>query len=123
MADAIRSILWRRIDQPGHEAARIVPDGSGWRVLGCAVCAFEGQPCRLEYSILCDSQWKTRSAEGTGFVGTTEVKKHVQVNGANWLLNGKASPAVAGCIDVDLNFSPVTNTLPIRRLNLAVGQE
>ena len=28
-----------------------------------------------------------------------------------------------GCIDVDLNFSPSTNLLPIRRLGLAVGEE
>ena len=32
-------------------------------------------------------------------------------------------PAVAGCVDLDLNFSPSTNLLPIRRLNLSVGQE
>jgi hypothetical protein len=30
-------------------------------------------------------------------------------------------PAVAGCIDIDLGFSPSTNLLPIRRLSLAVG--
>lgn len=30
---------------------------------------------------------------------------------------------MAGCTDLDLNFSPSTNTLPIRRLNLAIGQE
>jgi hypothetical protein len=30
---------------------------------------------------------------------------------------------VAGCIDLDLGFSPSTNLLPIRRLGLAVGQE
>jgi hypothetical protein len=29
---------------------------------------------------------------------------------------------VEGCVDVDLNFSPSTNTLPIRRLDLEVGQ-
>ena len=28
-----------------------------------------------------------------------------------------------GCVDVDLNFSPSTNLLPIRRLGLAVGEE
>jgi len=38
-------------------------------------------------------------------------------------MNGKECPEVAGCIDLDLNFSPSTNLLPIRRLNLAVGQE
>jgi hypothetical protein len=30
---------------------------------------------------------------------------------------------VEGCGDLDLNFSPSTNLLPIRRLNLAVGEE
>jgi hypothetical protein len=34
-----------------------------------------------------------------------------------------AQPSVTGCIDLDLNFSPSTNLLPIRRLNLAVGDE
>ena len=28
-----------------------------------------------------------------------------------------------GCIDLDLNFSPSTNLLPIRRLDLAIGTE
>jgi hypothetical protein len=37
-------------------------------------------------------------------------------------MNGTECAAVAGCVDVDLNFSPSTNTLPIRRLQLAVGQ-
>jgi hypothetical protein len=40
-----------------------------------------------------------------------------------WRLNCIEQPTVTGCIDVDLNFSPSTNLLPIRRLNLAVGQE
>jgi hypothetical protein len=31
-------------------------------------------------------------------------------------------PQFNGCIDVDLGISPSTNTLPIRRLNLAIGQ-
>jgi hypothetical protein len=39
-----------------------------------------------------------------------------------WSLNGIACPEVAGCIDLDLNFSPCTNLLPIRHLTLAVGQ-
>src|SRR5205814_2718699 len=29
---------------------------------------------------------------------------------------------VRGCLDVDLGITPSTNTLPIRRLGLAVGQ-
>lgn len=118
------SILWRRLDRPGHEAASIFAEQSAWRLIGCAVFEYEGKPCRLEYSILCDGQWKTRSAEVSGWIGNTTVKKHLQVNSeAIWQLNGEMCPAVSGCIDVDLNFSPSTNLLPIRRLNLAVGQQ
>jgi hypothetical protein len=28
---------------------------------------------------------------------------------------------IAGCVDIDLGWSPSTNTIPIRRLNLRVG--
>ncbi|MFW8594375.1 putative glycolipid-binding domain-containing protein [Cribrihabitans neustonicus] len=32
-----------------------------------------------------------------------------------------AIPALEGCIDVDIGITPATNTLPVRRLGLAVG--
>lgn len=38
-------------------------------------------------------------------------------------MNGAECPNVEGCLDLDLNFSPSTNLLPIRRLALAAGQE
>jgi hypothetical protein len=38
-------------------------------------------------------------------------------------LNGIEIPEVEGCVDIDLNFSPSTNLLPIRRLRLNVGDE
>ena len=44
-------------------------------------------------------------------------------SGQRWRLNNVDCPAVVGRIDVDLGFSPSTNTLPIRRLNLAIGEE
>jgi hypothetical protein len=37
-------------------------------------------------------------------------------------LNGRACPAVAGCVDLDLNFTPATNLMPLRRLDLPVGE-
>lgn len=40
----------------------------------------------------------------------------------NWWLNEAEQPEVAGCTDIDLNFSPSTNLLPIRRLGLEVGE-
>jgi uncharacterized protein len=37
-------------------------------------------------------------------------------------MNGDEVPAVQGCTDVDLNFSPATNLLPIKRLKLDIGE-
>ena len=42
---------------------------------------------------------------------------------ARWLLNNEPVPSARGCLDIDLNFSPSTNLLPVRRLNLTVGHE
>jgi hypothetical protein len=38
-----------------------------------------------------------------------------------WIHNDIEVPTLDGCIDVDLNFTPSTNTLPIRRLALPIG--
>jgi hypothetical protein len=88
-----------------------------------ALLAYEGSACRLDYVIACDHEWLTQSAVVSGWVGTRVIDITLTRDAsARWDLNGTACPAVAGCVDVDLNFSPSTNTLPIRRLQLAIGQ-
>jgi len=121
---AATSILWRRLDMPGHEAARLDEGaGAGSVLAGTAAFAHQGMPCCLRYSIQLDAAWRTRSASVDGFVGEREVSVELAVEDGVWSLNGVAQPAVAGCIDLDLNFSPSTNLLPIRRLAPAVGEE
>jgi hypothetical protein len=118
------TILWRRVDAPGHEAARVDERGSAGFVLsGTAAFAHQRAPCCLRYRILLDDAWRTRSATVDGFVGEREVSVELVVENTAWSLNGVAQPAVAGCVDLDLNFSPSTNLLPIRRLELGIGDE
>ena len=96
----------------------------GWRLEGTAVFLHERQPCRLNYSIQCDSRWRTIWGKVEGWVGREIVEIDVTVDAAQrWSLNGTETGEVSGCIDLDLNFSPVTNLLPIRRLKLDIGQE
>jgi uncharacterized protein len=122
--EADRSVLWRRLDRPGHESARVSLRDSGWSLTGTAVFAQDEQPCRLDYQVLCDSNWLTSSGSVSGWVGDETVAIELSVDPARrWRLNGRECPAVAGCIDLDLNFSPSTNLLPIRRLGLGVGEE
>lgn len=117
------AILWRRLDLPGHEACRLTEREAGWDLAGTAIFAYEGQACRLDYAIACDEQWRTLSALVSGWVGEQDVEIEVIRDEAGlWRLNLDLIPEVEGCIDVDLNFSPSTNTLPIRRFDLEVGQ-
>ena len=117
------SILWRRIDTSGHETARVYGDEDGWYLDGSAIFLYEGKPCRLEYLIECDAEWKTSIVTVDGFVGDEVIAIEIESEDGVWYLNGEEVDAVEGCTDIDLNFSPVTNLLPIKRSELAVGDE
>lgn len=119
-----RSILWRRLDRPGHEFARVAREGSEWSLSGTAAFLHEGAPCRLDYAVVCNERWETKAAWVTGWVGNESVGIEARVEpGGVWLSNGVEVSAVRGAVDLDLNFSPSTNLLPIRRLSLEIGQE
>ncbi len=116
------TILWRRLDLPGHEAAELLPVADGWRLSGVAALAESGRPCRLEYLITCNANWYTRRCLVRGYVGAEQVKLDLaRDRHAKWTRNGVPTPHLTGCVDVDLAFSPATNLLPIRRLNLEIG--
>jgi uncharacterized protein len=118
------SILWRRLDRPGHEACRLSFRRPDWHLAGTAAFAHDGRACRLDYLVVCDAGWRTLSGEVAGWVGDEEVEIELAADAARrWRLNGKECPEVSGCTDLDLNFSPSTNLLPVRRLCLGVGQE
>ncbi|HEX8903917.1 MAG TPA: putative glycolipid-binding domain-containing protein [Longimicrobiaceae bacterium] len=121
---APRSILWKRLDVPGHEAARLEHAHGRWDLAGASIFTHDGRVCRLYYDIVCADDWRTVRARVAGWVGEQSVEVSIEVDRAGrWRLNGAECPQVEGCIDVDLNFSPSTNLLPIRRLALDVGQE
>ena len=116
-------IVWRRNDWPGHEAALVREREAGWELSGTAVFVYETRGCRLDYVVACDVGWRTVTAQVEGWVGDDPVHVAITVDTqGRWWMNEREVPAVAGAVDVDLNFSPSTNLLPIRRLQLAVGQ-
>ena len=124
MHPRLETIIWRRLDTPGHESAGIFRIKSRWTLMGTAVFLYDRRSCRLDYLVRCDHQWQTVSAKIEGWVGNRLIDINISVDSErNWQLNRKKCVEVKGCVDLDLNFSPLTNTLPVRRLNLAVGQE
>ncbi len=113
---------WRRLDVPGREDARVERTSGGWRLTGQLDVEEDGVPARLRYRIDCDDAWRTRAARIEGEMGGRPVRFDLAADGAGqWMRDGHPVPDVAGALDVDLGFTPATNTLPIRRLALAVG--
>jgi uncharacterized protein len=120
---AIESILRRGFVLPGHEACWLFSQASRWHLEGTAVFSHEQQPCRLDYQVICDAAWRTLSGKVEGWLGNTVVDIQIKTDLTGlWWLNDLERSDVMGCIDVDLNFSPSTNLIPIRRLDLAVGE-
>ena len=113
---------WRRLDVPGREDARVERTSSSWRLTGELEVLEAGVAARLRYAIDCDPQWCTRSATIDGEADGTPVRFALVSDGSgHWTRDGEPVHELEGALDVDLGFTPATNTLPIRRLGLGVG--
>ena len=116
-------IRWRRLDVPGREDALFQRTAFGWRLSGDIEVEEAGRAARLRYAIDCDPRWRTRSALVEGVVGGHRTRIALESDGAgHWTRDAVPLPELAGALDVDLGVTPATNTLPIRRLGLAVGE-
>jgi hypothetical protein len=123
VAKLIDSILWRRLDTPGHDACGLHETNGGWRLEGAAVCLERGAVARLAYRVSCDSSWRTQHGDVSGYLGSRALQLRVERSASGlWTLNGAAVPGLEGCVDLDLGFTPATNLLPIRRCALSSGQ-
>lgn len=84
--------------------------------------AWEGEPWRISYAIDLDAEGRTR-AVAVEADGAAPVSVALVADGAGrWLRDGHVVIDSPDALDVDLGFSPSTNTLPIRRLGVAVGE-
>jgi hypothetical protein len=116
-------ILWHRLDHPGHELAELALHRSGHVLQGSAVFGSKAGPCRLNYLVVCNRKWETSWGTVVGRAGAKAVTVDVRRRKGRWLLHGNEVSGLDDAIDLDLNFSPSTNLLPIRRLRLGIGEK
>lgn len=117
------AFFWRKLDHPGHDSCRLFKLSNGWRLAGAAVFWDDGRPCHFHYEVLTDAAWRTRRATVAGYLGNRAIDLRINAAGnERWKVGGEAQNSVAGCVDVDLAFTPATNLIALRRLSLKVGQ-
>lgn len=116
------TVLWKRLDTPGHDACRLVVIEVGWRLVGTALFRHAGEAARLDYRVEGDRSWRTQQGHVHGWLGRRDVEIGIERTAAGWTLDGAEVPGLEGCVDLDLGFTPATNVLPIRRLALGLSE-
>ena len=118
---SVASGLWRWLAGTGLERFEFIQAGEQWVLRGTILTKPES-PAEARYEVVCDARFRTRLAQITLCDSSGERKLEITTENGRWYANGQEAPAVRGAIDVDLGWSPSTNTLPIRRLRFEVGQ-
>ncbi len=123
MTHYLRTVLWRNEAFHMYEFCALKDTGQTFQFEGVVVTVEEEKPIRIAYQLLFDRQGLTQTVEVDAVGGLRD--RHLQLivdKQRTWFWNGCELPECQGFADVDLGFSPATNTLPIRRLNLQPGE-
>jgi uncharacterized protein len=115
-------IGWAALRWPGLEHVVVSADEDGCRAEGRLIMAETGL-ISVRYSLACGPGWRFRAVTltVTGAAGRTVLTLARQPDGG-WLADGRPRPDLGSCDDIDINCTPLTNTLPIRRLGWSAGR-
>ena len=108
-----RTLLWRRDDTIGFEWCLVHLVDDRLSAHGVQVAA-KPEPYRLDYRVETGPEYVTRSvharAEGHGWSRRLDLHRS---DDGHWRSAAGPLPDADGAYDVDLGFSPLTNTLPV----------
>jgi hypothetical protein len=117
------SASWRHQQaREGFEVAYFQRSDDGYRLVGCTTAVEDNQTWIVDYTIDVDATWATRSAivHTRSEAGVRQVRLDGDGLG-HWQVDGEPAPHLDGCLDVDLESSAMTNTLPVHRLSATAG--
>jgi uncharacterized protein len=121
--DLVRSLIWQRMDEVSTEYFGLWKDADGWQLRGTVVAALDATPVKIRYGVICDGVWETKAVHIAVRRESAEEPLHFAVgDDGQWATRGGPIPLAGRFADVDISLTPATNTLPIRRLGLEVGE-
>jgi uncharacterized protein len=120
---ATRRYTWRRLDETeSDEHATLTIRDTGLSLVGTVIGAQDGIPSRVEYRVLTNGQGLTTAVHVRDLRGFMQRTLSIERTAKGvWTVDGAQDRRLKGCTDIDLGCTPSTNTLPLRRLRLAVG--
>ena len=131
----VRTVLWQRVDSPGSEWCTLERESEGWRLRGIVLTVVATEPVLVQYAVVLASDWSTRAVEIVMRSDNASQPRELRLTvdpEQRWQIEREPAPdtsmpqddlmALYGLTDVDLGITPATNTLPIRRLDPAIGE-
>lgn len=116
-ADLPASAAWRHVSaRDGFEVSFFRADRT---ISGTTAAVEDGRAWSVEYEITLDEQWRTRGALISNQDGVIELEP----GHGGWVVEGGLAPHLAGCLDIDLESSALTNAFPVHRLGLQPGEQ
>jgi hypothetical protein len=113
----VADLAWRGLEVESLERLHI-EEGSSIRIQSI----IDSARGRFSYEIVCERDWTFRTLHLEAATG--ERALDLESDGAGqWTVDGERRSDLEECIDIDLSGSPFTNSLPIRRLDLAIDDE
>lgn len=120
VTDWQRIVRWTDWQGNGLEHLSVVRNDLGVAAESVVIGQHDAMRYGLGYRLRIDLQWRVRKVDVQRVNGPTLQLLSDGLGG--WRdSEGAGIARLAGCIDVDIAASPFTNTLPIRRLRLAIG--
>ena len=113
-------LLWSSAELRSTEHFRLAIETSSATLAGVVVLEGGGVPGHLTYRVEVDGSWRTVAADAEIELGPTQ-RRRLEVADGRWTVDGVQRADLDGCVDVDLGWTPATNLLPIRRLELESG--
>src|SRR5262245_16263856 len=108
------------LEWPGFEHVIASAGPAGFQADSWLILDSETGLARVSYLLSCDSRWQVTELTVTVTDAASQRTLTLRRDaGGRWHGDGDGPvPDLDGCVDVDINRSPLTNTLPVRRLGL-----
>ncbi|NIA69610.1 putative glycolipid-binding domain-containing protein [Pelagibius litoralis] len=123
--NTVRDIYWTPWTGPGVEHLHMTDHGDRIAAFGLILRPLRDEHVRIRFGFHTDALWNTRRVMVALANAEEERPRRVVLEGdgeGHWQFMERPAPQFDGCRDVDIEASPFSNTVPIRRLNLATGQ-
>ncbi|WP_291579288.1 putative glycolipid-binding domain-containing protein [Clostridium sp. UBA6640] len=118
-----KELIWKALDGFSTEHLCLYENQDGIIANSVVIGMNESVPFRINYEINCDLNWKVNKVDLRVF--DNKSKNITLLSGDNGIWRkscGEEIEDLRGCIDIDISITPFTNTIPIRRLSLKLGE-